>query len=87
MSREIQRFALPREGLIDDPPGEHIVRYGAKREPPLIMPWVCAVCRDWTEAGSYAAGKCTRCGPAWAGQEYGGLTDTPDEATSSYYTG
>lgn len=33
----------------------------AKREPPLIMPWICKPCNDWTEEGSYALGACTRC--------------------------
>ena len=42
----------------------HIEKYRARREAPVIMPWVCAVCRDWTLAGSYAAGECTRCGTA-----------------------
>lgn len=30
--------------------------------PPLIEPWRCPTCHGaWTEAGSYALGRCTRC--------------------------
>ena len=50
-----------------DPPGAHIVKYGARREAPAIMPWVCAVRRDWTLAGSYAMGRCSRCGTCAGG--------------------
>ena len=31
----------------------------------LWLTWRCVTCRgEWTEDGSYAAGKCTRCGTA-----------------------
>lgn len=60
----LQRYALERDDrLFDDPPGAHIVKYGARREAPVIEPWRCDGCAGmWTDRGSYAAGRCTRCG-------------------------
>lgn len=28
----------------------------------VVMPWLCELCRAWTERGSYERGSCTRCG-------------------------
>ena len=58
----IERFALERDDrLIDDPPGAHIVKYGARREAPVWLTWLCQ-CGSWTMDGAYLVGRCNVCG-------------------------
>jgi hypothetical protein len=48
---------------LDGPLPPHVLKYAAVREPSIVMPWICAACGgQWTEQGSYAVGRCTRCG-------------------------
>ncbi len=41
----------------------HVEKYRTVRTPPVIMLWICCG-GEWTPAGSYAAGRCLRCGKA-----------------------